>query len=59
LRVGHTRFLDEDHINGGLAPTHMNVLPLTEALEHLSKTNWRSEVLKDPNFLPLGRGPSA
>ncbi|KAF9518106.1 hypothetical protein BS47DRAFT_1389287 [Hydnum rufescens UP504] len=35
LRVGHVRFLNEDHLNGGLAPAHMNVLPLSEALEHV------------------------
>jgi len=57
LRVGHTRFMDDYLLNGGEIPDHMNLLQLSEALEHLSRTSWPKSALLDPSYLPLGVAP--
>ncbi|KAG8894466.1 hypothetical protein FRB99_001247 [Tulasnella sp. 403] len=57
LRVGHVRFLDEELLNSGDIPNHMNLIPLSEAFEQLSKSAWPRGLLEDPSFLPLGVSP--
>ncbi|KAL7415297.1 hypothetical protein BDY24DRAFT_338365, partial [Mrakia frigida] len=51
------RYLDEDHINGGRTPSHMNVLSLVQAEEHLAQGEWSKAMLVDETFLPLGVAP--
>ncbi|KII92264.1 hypothetical protein PLICRDRAFT_50680 [Plicaturopsis crispa FD-325 SS-3] len=48
------RDLDEESINNGNIPEHMNLLPWNESLEHLQTTAWEKVALKDPDMLPLG-----
>jgi len=57
LRVGHVRFMDDELINGGELPNHMNLMPLKTALNHLSTTQWPKSALDDAAFLPLGVAP--
>ncbi|KAF8633344.1 hypothetical protein AX17_004516 [Amanita inopinata Kibby_2008] len=48
------RDLDEELLNDGEVPDHMNILSSTEAMEHLQKTSWNMSTLKDGKMLPLG-----
>lgn len=57
VRVGHVRFMDDELLNGGETPEHMNLIPLQEALDHLRQTAWPKSSLDDPSFLPLGVAP--
>ncbi|KAG8911196.1 hypothetical protein FRC01_005851, partial [Tulasnella sp. 417] len=57
VRVGHVRFMDDELLNGGETPEHMNLIPLQEALDHLRQTAWPKSSLDDPSFLPLGIAP--
>ncbi|KAF8515440.1 hypothetical protein JB92DRAFT_2914786 [Gautieria morchelliformis] len=52
------RLCDEEKLNGGSTPDHMNLLPLREALDHMHQSNWPRSVLSDPTFLPLGVAPA-
>ncbi|KDQ57757.1 hypothetical protein JAAARDRAFT_130791, partial [Jaapia argillacea MUCL 33604] len=53
------RHLDEILLNGGNVPDHMNILTVTEGLEHLRKTVWDKTTLGDRDMLPLGVHASA
>ncbi|KAH8990623.1 hypothetical protein EDB92DRAFT_1864927 [Lactarius akahatsu] len=54
----HFRDLDEEYMNGGSPPDHMNLLVVSEAMSDLEKTRWEKSRLKDPVMLPLGIDPS-
>ncbi|KAI0685205.1 hypothetical protein BC835DRAFT_1385556 [Cytidiella melzeri] len=51
------RDLDESTLNKNATPDHMNLLPSALALEHLQKTSWNKDALKDSDMLPLGVKP--
>ncbi|KIM40211.1 hypothetical protein M413DRAFT_446377 [Hebeloma cylindrosporum] len=55
LRLG-IRDLDEAWLNDGEIPDHMNLLPYSEAVDHLSISTWVDTSLKDSTMLPLGVG---
>ncbi|KAH9176448.1 hypothetical protein EDB89DRAFT_1941539 [Lactarius sanguifluus] len=54
----HFRDLDEEYMNGGSPPDHMNLLVVSEAMSDLEKTRWEKSRLKDLVMLPLGIDPS-
>ncbi|KAH9012020.1 hypothetical protein EDB85DRAFT_1044168 [Lactarius pseudohatsudake] len=54
----HFRDLDEEYMNGGSPPDHMNLLVVSEAMSDLEKTKWEKSRLKDLVMLPLGIDPS-
>ncbi|KAH9061391.1 hypothetical protein EDB87DRAFT_1611575 [Lactarius vividus] len=54
----HFRDLDEEYMNGGSPPDHMNLLVMSEAMSELEKTRWEKSRLKDQVMLPLGIDPS-
>lgn len=54
----HFRDLDEEYMNGGSPPDHMNLLVMSEAMSDLEKTRWEKRRLKDLVMLPLGIDPS-
>jgi len=57
LRTAHFRYLDQEQVNEGSTPKHLNVIPLAVALEHLNREVWQKSELSDPTFLPLGISP--
>ncbi|KAF8586696.1 hypothetical protein K439DRAFT_1659511 [Ramaria rubella] len=52
------RFCDEERLNGGPVPNHMNLVPLVEAMDHMQRRSWPKSLLSDPTFLPLGIDPT-
>ncbi|KAH9830829.1 uncharacterized protein C8Q71DRAFT_716327 [Rhodofomes roseus] len=50
----HFRDLNEDAVNAGQIPDHMNLLAAGDAEEHLNTTTWGRAVARDPSMLPLG-----
>ncbi|KAK2463183.1 hypothetical protein APHAL10511_004838 [Amanita phalloides] len=48
------RNLDEEFLNDGDVPDHMNILSAPEASGHLQKLSWDTANLKDERMLPLG-----
>ncbi|KAF8507458.1 hypothetical protein BU17DRAFT_57402 [Hysterangium stoloniferum] len=52
------RLCNEEALNDGSIPDHMNVLPLTDALDHIQRRSWPRSSLSDPTFLPLALAPS-
>jgi hypothetical protein len=53
----HFRDLDEEYVNGGSPPDHMNLLVMSEAMADLEKTRWEKRRLKDLVMLPVGIEP--
>ncbi|KZV63799.1 hypothetical protein PENSPDRAFT_691304 [Peniophora sp. CONT] len=54
----HFRDLDENTLNDGDTPDHMNLLTSAEAVEHLQRATWNPKELSDEGMLPLGIHPS-
>jgi len=52
------RLCDEAALNNGSIPDHMNVLSLTDALDHMQRRSWPRYLMSDPTFLPLGLAPN-
>ncbi|KAI0029659.1 hypothetical protein K488DRAFT_55918, partial [Vararia minispora EC-137] len=50
----HLRGFDDDFLNDGDTPDHMNLISLDDALTHLNKVSWDRSELRDPSMLPLG-----
>lgn len=53
----HFRDLDEEYMNGGSPPDHMNLLVTSEAVSDLETTRWEKRHLKDLVMLPVGIDP--
>ncbi|KAG8963704.1 hypothetical protein FRC03_002676 [Tulasnella sp. 419] len=58
LRIAHFRYMDEEQLNVGETPEHMNLLSSQEALTQLSTTSWPRAALDDYDLLPLGIAPA-
>ncbi|KAF9024846.1 hypothetical protein BDZ89DRAFT_1162052 [Hymenopellis radicata] len=54
----HFRDFDEALWNDNNVPNHMNLLSVSEALQHLQQHTWDKAILSDKTMLPLGIDPS-
>lgn len=51
------RFCEEDTMNGGEVPDHMNLVTLSDAVDHMRRSIWPRSALADTKFLPVGVDP--
>ncbi|KLO19554.1 hypothetical protein SCHPADRAFT_935342 [Schizopora paradoxa] len=53
------RGLDEQVVNEGKVPDHMNLISSEDALSHICRNEWKEGDLEDGTMLPLGVAPLA